>query len=151
MSENIYTLKLARRGHRIPKERHSHMFLIRHAAGIMARVVGNVQLSTLTPRAETSWSLTVGNAFLVVLDGQRIIGVIPAGEDGSYSPTSPILRDFTVVREDDFLQAIVRRMTKKKQSVALVIKGGGVPRAQKVMGVVTRNEIANAMMADFAA
>ena len=34
VSENIYTLKLARRGHRIPKVRHSHMFLIRHAGAI---------------------------------------------------------------------------------------------------------------------
>ncbi|MEO8560213.1 MAG: chloride channel protein [Rhodospirillales bacterium] len=147
--ENIYTLKLARRGHRIPKDRHSHMFLIRHAAGIMARVVGSVELQALTPRAETGWSPTSGNAFLVVIDAQRVVGVIPAGQDGSYSPTAPILRDFTVVRDDDFLQAIMRRLTRKRRAVALVIKGGGVPRASKVLGVITRTEIANAMMADF--
>ncbi len=149
--ENIYTLKLARRGHRIPKDRHSHMFLIRHAAAIMSRVVGSIDIEKLTPRAETNWSSADGDAFLVVLHHGRIVGIIPAGHDGSYSPTAPILRDFTLVREDDFLQAIVRRLNRKHQAMALVIKGRGVPRAANVLGVVTRNEIANAMMADFAA
>lgn len=150
VTENIYTLKLARRGHRIPKVRHSHMFLIRHAGAIMAKVVGSVDLGQLTPRAETNWSSANGDAFLVVVDRGHIVGVIPAGADGSYSPTAPILRDYTLVREQDFLQAIVQRMNRKHSTLALVVKGGGVPRAQQVLGVVTRQEIANAMMADFA-
>lgn len=37
-SENIYTLKLARRGRHIPKERHTNMFLVRHATDVMKPV-----------------------------------------------------------------------------------------------------------------
>ena len=35
-------MKLARRGRRIPKERHSHMFMIRHAQDLMLPVKGVV-------------------------------------------------------------------------------------------------------------
>ena len=38
-TENIYTMKLARRGHPIPKALHANMFLVRSAADIMERDV----------------------------------------------------------------------------------------------------------------
>ncbi len=37
--ENIYTLKLVRRGHAIPKARHANMFLVRHAGEVMDKDV----------------------------------------------------------------------------------------------------------------
>lgn len=44
--ENIYTLKLARRGHRIPKALHANMFLVRRASEVMERDVSILPAET---------------------------------------------------------------------------------------------------------
>ena len=51
--ENIYTLKLVRRGHPIPKALHANMFLVRSAAKIMERDVLVLDEATLSRR---SWA-----------------------------------------------------------------------------------------------
>ena len=53
--ENIYTLKLVRRGHPIPKALHANMFLVRSAAEIMERDVLVLDEATHSPTFLRHW------------------------------------------------------------------------------------------------
>jgi CIC family chloride channel protein len=115
----------------------------------MAPVVGTVPVGDIPAATGALSSLEPAKAFRVVMDGRRIAGVVAASADGSVAPGTPVIRNFTIVRNDDFLQAVVCRMSRKLHPVALVIKTKGVPRPEDVLGVVTRNEIAGTIMSDF--
>ncbi len=142
--ENIYTAKLARRGHYIPKDRHSHMFLIRHAKDVMVPVSGTVTLDELARQASAGApaEAPATPSYNVVLNGKRVVGVVPAGSGGK-----PIT-SFTVARGDDFLQSVMQRMTRKNRRIALVLSGRGLPGRNNVAGVITRDEIAGTVMND---
>jgi CIC family chloride channel protein len=148
--ENIYTMKLARRGHYIPKERHSHMFLIRHAGDVMTKIVGVTPLGELAVAPERRAVPGAARAFRVVADGRHVVGVIAAGEDGSSVDGAPLLRSFIIARHDDFLQAVIRRMNRHAAPLAIVVDTKRVPRPENVIGVITPNEIAGTVMKDFA-
>jgi CIC family chloride channel protein len=148
--ENIYTMKLARRGHYIPKERHSHMFLIRHARDVMTRIAGVTRLDELAVTPERRAVPGAARAFRVVADGRHVVGVIAADEDGSCIDGAPLLRSFIIARHDDFLQAVIRRMNRHAAPIAIVVDTKRVPRPENVIGVITPNEIAGTVMRDFA-
>jgi chloride channel protein, CIC family len=145
--ENIYTMKLARRGHHIPKERHSHMFLIRHARDVMLPVLGR------TTREDLAATLREGKyeqpGFVIVTDGRRIAGLAPVG--GAAATEAQLERGFIIVRGDDFLRNVMHRMSRPRRDLAIVVEDvRGVPRADAVIGVLTRRRIADRIIDDFA-
>lgn len=148
--ENIYTAKLARRGHDIPKERHSHMFLIRHAKDVMCPVIGCVPMEDVRHRdgALQPAAGEPAKSYALVMRGARICGVIPRVGDAPASDPAAVITDFTVVRGDTFLRTAIERMTRRNRAVALVLRDRKRPTAQNVVGVITRAEIAGAVMSD---
>jgi chloride channel protein, CIC family len=148
--ENIYTIKLFRRGHDIPKERHSHMFLIRHAKDVMCPVVGSVSMAEVCPHdgAPQPAASEPAKAYTLVMRGQRVCGVIPRYGDALPSDPAAVITDFTVVRSESFLQSAIQRMTRRNCAVALVLSDHKLPTPQNVVGVITRQEIAVAVMSD---
>ena len=114
--ENIYTMKLFRRGHVIPKALHANMFLVRRAKEVMDTDV------ILAP-GETSFDAFLsqpGHAgrmrHVVVTEGDTILGVLRVNTalrratEGAYS--SITMRDiaspnFVVVRENEIMFEVI--------------------------------------------
>ncbi|HEX5231316.1 MAG TPA: chloride channel protein, partial [Bradyrhizobium sp.] len=76
IGETIYTVKLRHRGHRIPKERHINLFLVRQAQDIMER---NFILATAgTSLREAIATEEPGDTRVIIVERNgRIVGLIP--------------------------------------------------------------------------
>jgi CIC family chloride channel protein len=154
IADNIYTMKLTRRGQHIPRDRHSHMFTIRLVEDLMAPVTGVLRLDRLSHdirRSTVTGSWAVGDHYAAVEDEKgHLVGVLPVEEDGTPVAGAPLIDSFTVIRKGEFLQALLKRMARKKAMVVVVLSEGGVPRPHKVIGVVNRKAMADAMISEFA-
>jgi CIC family chloride channel protein len=152
--ENIYTLKLVRRGHVIPKARHANMFLVRHAVEVMDKDViladGSSGFDELLARPDNNGRLR----HVVVHDGGRIVGVMRVNT--SLRSGSPVVqpgvalhdlasRDFTIVRKNDVVFDVIRRIWQRRAIMALVTSARGVPRAGDVLGVITKEHVADSV------
>ena len=152
--ENIYTLKLFRRGHVIPKALHANMFLVRHAKEVMDT---DVAVASAETEFETFLRLPGHNGRLrhvVVTNGNRIAGVLrintalrQASEESRSSVTLGALasRQFTIVREDDAIFDVIERMWRKQAIMALVVRGRGVARASNIAGAITKEHVADSV------
>jgi CIC family chloride channel protein len=152
--ENIYTLKLYRRGHVIPKALHANMFLVRLAKEVMDTDI------VLAP-SEISFNSFLGRSdhggrmrHVVIIEDNRILGVLrvntalrTASEDTRSGATLRDLasRDFTIVREDDIIFDVIQRIWRRQAGMALVVRGHGVPRPGDVAGVITKEHVADSV------
>jgi CIC family chloride channel protein len=152
--ENIYTVKLVGRKHFVPKALHANMFLVRRAGEVMER---DVALAANTMRLETFLRQPGHNArmkHIVVTDSDRIVGVLRVNtalrrglEDVEQSLTLGELaqRNYTIAREEDIVFDVVTRMTRHGAAMAIVTKAKGRPRAADVIGVITKEHIADSV------
>ncbi len=141
--ENIYTVRLARRGRPIPQSQHSTVFLIRQARELQAPILGRLSLEQLES-GEIPFAAPSDGYFLVTRS-DRVVGVLPAG-----AGPRGLVRDFCIVRERDFLRDVNGRMLRRKAHVALVTHGTGVPRADDVTGVITRSRLGTLFLEQWA-
>ncbi len=152
--ENIYTLKLYRRGHVIPKALHANMFLVRRAQEVMdtdvVLVPGAVAFDSFLGRSDHAGRMR----HVVVVEDNRILGVLRVNtalrtaSEGSQSGAALrdlASRDFTIVREDDLVFDVIRRIWRRRAGMALVVRGRGVPRPADVAGVITKEHVANSV------
>ncbi len=152
--ENIYTLKLVRRGHAIPKALHANMFLVRPAAQVMDDDIvlapADMGFETLLARPDNRGRLR----HVVVTEGGRILGVLRvntalrAASEGvmpGVALRELASRNFTIVRENDVAFDVIRRIWRKGAIMALVVKGRGVPRPDDVLGVITKEHVADSV------
>ena len=154
--ENIYTIKLVSRRHFIPKALHANMFLVQQAADVMDRDV------MLLP-AETSLDAFVrlpqhdGRVrHVVVIRDDKVVGVVRIntalhhGLEGTYTGVSlenVASRNFTVVRPEEIMFGVIGRMWKDEATMAVVSGGNGVARADQVLGVITKEHVADSVAA----
>jgi CIC family chloride channel protein len=154
--ENIYTIKLLSRGRSIPKVLHANMFLVRHASEVMDRDV-------LVLPAEASFDEFLRQPehagqmrHVVVTRDGRIVGVqrvntgLRRGLESAYTGITlgDVARpEFTIAREDDVVFDVIRRMWRRGGAMAVVVKGGRVPRADDVVGVITKEHVADSVAA----
>jgi CIC family chloride channel protein len=156
--ENIYTMKLVRRGHPIPKALHANMFMVRGARDAMDQDFMLVDEATSFDaflRLSATFrpgTVASGMRHVVVTRGSMIVGVIRVNTDlrntvgaASDNVTMGMLarRNFTIVRTGAVVFDIIARMTRRRATMALVIDGPGRPRADKVIGVITKEHIAD--------
>ena len=80
-NENIYTMKLARRGHPIPKALHANMFLVRSAADIMERDVLVLDEATPFSRFLELAAKEGGLRHVVVTRGGTVMGGLRVNTD----------------------------------------------------------------------
>ncbi len=155
IKENIYTLKLVRRGHYMPAALQVNLLQIRCARDAMQTTVASLQttdslhemrkLSTLDPAIH--W-------FLVVEKGQ-VVGVISRdytfsftdSEEQDGQPVSEYMRhDFIFAFENEKLADIVARMHRPHAAVAVVLKTNGRAAAlEAVAGIITWEHIAEVL------
>ena len=107
--ENIYTMKLVRRGHPIPKALHANMFLVRSARDAMERDVLLIDEATSFDEFLRMTPASSGMRHVVVTRGNLIVGVLRVNtalrrtvSAGSRNVTLGALaqRNFTIVRAD---------------------------------------------------
>jgi CIC family chloride channel protein len=154
--ENIYTLKLFRRGHVIPKALHANMFLVRRAKEVMENDVvlapGEMSFDQFLSRPDHNGRMR----HLAITKDNRIVGVLRVNT--ALRRTSPkealdsgvrlrdiANRNFTVVREDDIVFDVIQRVWRRNASMALVIRGSGIPRPENVVGVITKEHVADSV------
>ena len=153
--ENMYTMKLFRRGHVIPKALHANMFLVKRAREVMDTNI------VLAP-AETTFTGFLrrpDNAgrmrHIVVTQSNRIVGVLrvntglrQASEEVQSQVTLGEIanRNFTLVRSDDVVFDVIQRIYRRGAVMALVVDGRrGVPRPEHVQGVITKEHVADSV------
>ncbi|HVY03943.1 MAG TPA: chloride channel protein, partial [Caulobacterales bacterium] len=152
--ENIYTLKLVRRGCAIPKARHANMFLVRHAHEVMDPDVlvlpGEDSFDAFLRAHEAEGRLR----YVVVTRGDRLFGVIRvntglrrglAGAHTGVTLADVASRNFTIVSRDATAFDVIDRMWRKDAVMAVVIGGDGGVRPENVVGVITKEHVANSV------
>jgi|HubBroStandDraft_5_1064220.scaffolds.fasta_scaffold14065_2 CIC family chloride channel protein len=152
--ETIYTLKLVRRGRSIPKARHANMFLVRKAREVMDTDIqvlpAEQSFDDYLRQPEHAGRLR----HVVVTENEHLYGVIRVNTGlrrGLESATTGVrLRDvasrnFTVVSEEVTAYEVIRRMWRKKAIMAVVVRGSGIPRASDVVGVITKEHVADSV------
>jgi len=158
--ENIYTAKLVGRGHAIPKALHANMFLVRSAKDVMETqfqlVPAETRLDVFLQRAENR----MGMRHVIVTNGNRIAGAVrintglrsAAAELGTGVTFADVANQrFTIVRESDVAFDVINRLWRKNAVMALVVRGDNprfrVPRAADIIGVITKEHVADAVAA----
>ncbi|MCA8933162.1 MAG: chloride channel protein [Rhodospirillaceae bacterium] len=160
--ENIYTIKLAWRGKRIPRERHSNMFLVRHAEEVMTRSITVMPADKLLREAvEELHDLPPDKRITHIIvdrDG-HVAGVValrqPMG-DLQWAVGDTTLGEigddrYVLTRPDESMFVLFQRFSRGRAERALVVRGEGVPRIDDVVGVISKRLIADAVLKNFTA
>jgi CIC family chloride channel protein len=153
-SENIYTLKLVRRGRAIPKAMHANMFMVRRAREVMDTDVivlpAEASFDDFLREHESEGRLR----HVVVTRKGRLFGVIRVNTGlrrGLETTSTGITlgdvasREFTVVGEDVVAFDVIKRIWRKGAMMAVVVKGRAVPRGDDVVGVITKEHVADSV------
>lgn len=150
--ESIYTMKLVRRGHPIPQALHANMFLIRNASDIMEKDFDLVDEATSFDEFLRRPGPSGVFRYAVVTRGKLIVGVLRVNASlrqtvsvaGADVPMGAVAqRNFCIIRKQSAVFDVIARMRRRNASMGLVIDGAGRPRADQVVGVITREHIAN--------
>jgi CIC family chloride channel protein len=154
--ETMYTLKLVRRGHPIPKALHANMFLVRRAAEVMNTAVtvlpAAMSLDAFLQQVEDDEAVQ----HVVVTVEDRIAGVMrlnPGMRRGlAQTETGLTLGDaaglkFTVVHETTLVADVIRRIWGKDAVLAVVVGGRGTPRGGDVRGIIGKEQVADSVAA----
>jgi CIC family chloride channel protein len=159
--ENIYTLKLFRRGHVVPKALHANMFLVRRARDVM-----DTDFAVLPAAMSFAAFLRAPDnrgrmRHVVVTEGDRIAGVLRVNTglrhglaesgvgDGSGATLGELAtRDFVVVRGDEVMFDVIRDMWRQQAFMAVVVgMKPETPRSGDVLGVITKDRVADSVAA----
>ncbi|HLY45624.1 MAG TPA: chloride channel protein [Stellaceae bacterium] len=154
--ENIYTLKLYRRGHVVPKALHANMFLVRRAREVMdtdfALAPAEMSFDAFLRVSENQGRMR----YLLVTAGDRIIGVQRVntslhhaleGADTGVTLGDVANSNFVIARDDDIVFDIIRRMWRHGAFMAIVVGGSGAAHPDDVKGVISKEHVADSVAA----
>ncbi len=152
--ENIYTIKLVGRGHFVPKALYANMFLVRRARDVMQKDVTILAADAHFDAFLRQHGEEHGLRHVVVTRGNHIAGVVRVntslrrGVEQAYSSVrlgDVAQRNFTIARESDIMFDVVQRMTRHDAVMAVVVKSGSRGRPSDVVGVVSKEHIADSV------
>ena len=153
VSETIYTVKLRHRGHRIPKERHINLYLVKQAQDIMERGFIVASAGTMLKDAILPDDIDDVRPIVVEREG-RIVGLIPprsglwleAGTNPDVRVEKFVEGRLVICREQDLLSLALARLKRHRAGAAIVYRGPARPRVQDVAGIITKRSIADAVI-----
>jgi len=154
-SENIYTIKLVARRHFIPKSLHANMFLVRPASDVMEK-----EFLVLPADMRFDQFLTLPGhrgklRHVVVTDRGLITGVLRVntmlrkGIEETYTGLTlreVAGRDFTIALESNVMFNVIGRLWRRKASMVVVVRGNGIPHEEDIVGIITKDHIANSVL-----
>jgi CIC family chloride channel protein len=149
-SENIYTMKLARRGHPIPKALHANMFLVRNAADIMERDVLVLDEATPFSRFLELAAQGGGLRHVVVTRGGAVLGGLRVNTDlrqtlgltASETRLGDLVQpSFIIVRETEVAFDVITTLWDRNATMAIVVRRED--NTERVMGVITKEHVAD--------
>ena len=152
--ENIYTIKLVGRGHFVPKALHANMFLVRRARDVMERDITILPADADFDAFLRQHATEGGFRHVVVTRGNHFAGVVRVntslrrGVEQAYSGVrlgDVAQRNFTIAREADIMFDVVQRMTRRDAAMAVVVKDRGRGRPSEIIGVVSKEHIADSV------
>jgi CIC family chloride channel protein len=153
IGETIYTIKLRHRGHRIPKERHINLYLVKQAQDIMER--GFIVASAGTTLRNAMLPDDIDDVRPIVVErGGRIVGLIPP-RSGLWleARTNPDVRvekfvesRLVICRDQDLLSMAFARLKRHRAGAAVVFRGTTRPRVNDVVGIITKRAVADAVI-----
>ena len=155
MSETIYTVKLLPRGHRIPKDRHTNMFMIHPARDVLTGPPLVVNGRDTAEQAAEKLPVSVIRRPAVVVVDNRVAGVIAdvadvlclARRHPDWTVRRLVSRRYIVAHEDTVLHDVLKRMNRKHAETVLVVRRHrGVPRIEDVQGVINKAHIADSVL-----
>jgi chloride channel protein, CIC family len=149
-NENIYTMKLARRGHPIPKALHANMFLVRSAAEIMEHDV--LVLDEATPFSRFLELAAEGGGLrhVVVTREGTVIGGLRVNTDlrrtlgvaaSDVRLGNLVQPRFTIVHPTEVAFDVIKTMWNRNATMAIVVSQDG--GTERVLGVVTKEHVAD--------
>ncbi|WP_227310841.1 chloride channel protein [Acidisoma cellulosilyticum] len=152
--ENIYTLKLVRRGHPIPKALHANMFLVHSAADIMERdflvLDGGTSFAEYTKLAAAQG----GSRHVVITQNGMIVSGLLVDADllqmfnaatTDVRLDALIQKNFTIVGECDVAFDVINTMSRMRAMIAIVVSRVTGQNSQRVVGVITKEHVADAV------
>ena len=150
VAETIYTIKLRHRGHHIPKERHTNLYLVRRAQDIMERHFIVAEVGTTLKEAMLPEDIDDVRAIVVGRQG-RIVGLIPprsglwleARGKTDVSIEAYMEGQLVICRDDDLLSLVFARLRRHGAGAAIVFRGTSRPRLSDVVGIITKRSIAD--------
>jgi chloride channel protein, CIC family len=155
LKENIYTMKLARRGHVIPQGLQANFQHVRRACDLMETRFMSVPISRpLREVIRMAYEKKDVPAFLVEDSNGEILGVVLKdsliellGESGETTTLGEIAsKAYVTVSEETTLFVIADSMRSHDASIALVTDGSGMAHVNKVKGFITRQQIGGAIV-----
>jgi CIC family chloride channel protein len=152
--ENIYTVKLVGRRHFVPKALHANMFLVRRAGEVMERDIVTLpeesDLETFLRQVDHGGQMK----HIIVTRGDIIRGVVRVNTglrrrlEEAYAGTKLgdiVQPNFTVAREEDIVFDVIDRMWRRRAAMAIVTKAKGRPRVRDIIGVISKEHIADSV------
>ena len=130
IGETIYTIKLRHRGHRIPKERHINLYLVRQARDIMERrfILAKPEHPCGKPSAPKSPTICAPSSSsakagsLASFRHARVFGARPRAIRICWS--SVLSKAATVIcRDVDLLSLVFARLKRHRSGAAIVFRG----------------------------
>jgi len=150
--ENMYTMKLVRRGHPVPKALHANMFLVQSAADIMERDVLVLDAATLFSAFLGLANAQGGLRHVVVTERGKIIGglrvnvslrrALGAAAD-EVTLGALVAKNFVIVNEHDVAVNVLKTISRAHAAMAIVISRTAPGEPDKVAGVITREQISD--------
>ena len=150
--ENLYTAKLTRRGHPIPRALHANMFLVRSARDAMDRDVMLVDEDVSFEEFLRQSAGSGGLRHVVVTRGKLIVGVLRVNTNLRQAVSAAASdvrmgtlaqRNYTIVRTDSAVFDVIARLSRRGAMMGVVVDGTGRPRADNVVGAITKEHIAD--------
>ncbi|MET4492848.1 chloride channel protein [Bradyrhizobium sp. LA7.1] len=153
IGETIYTIKLRHRGHRIPKERHINLYLVKQAQDIMERRFILAKVGTTLKEAIGAEDTDDLRAIIVEREG-RIVGLIPPRSglwlESQRNPNLLVERFVesraVICRDIDLLSLVLARLKRHRSGAAIVFHGVDRPRVRDIVGVITKRAIADTVI-----
>jgi CIC family chloride channel protein len=151
--ENIYTLKLFRRGRALPKARQVNMFLLQRAKEVMDR---DVMLAPAQSSVEEFLSAPGPRRVrhVVVTEDHRIVGVVrintalrhvSAGAQSTVTMGEIASPDFIVVQEDDIMFEVIQSAWRRGALMAVVVRNGSARDASEIVGLISKEHVADSV------
>jgi chloride channel protein, CIC family len=153
-SESIYTMKLTRRGHRIPEALQASTHQLKRAGDVMDTLLMALPSSTnLHEFAQIVPKHSAISSFLVEDHNKRIVGVVSRDvvltTSDQASPANTLgdikSEDFVSVSAGAALSEVLEKMRDSNTSIALVTDGQSVVSMDDVKGLITKRHIGDAM------